>query len=378
MNQSTAHATAPVRPGTLAGTVLCRLVVPAWILAGASFKLWERNPQLLPKPVTDVTDFVFVRTLGIPRESYLEPAMRFMIGFEIMAALLMIVAPVQAARALGVSLLSLFCIILGVLLASGAASCGCFGASGPSPAWMLGIDGTLLLGMLLLRPRGRRMPPAEAGRTVASVMFVPLLVGLGIAYGVPQRAAVVLDDGGAGTAQTTETTKPAETTTPTDVTKVPATVTSTDPTTPRAATTPWPPQPATAKPWYAPEFDGWKGKRLDSQELMLLVQRPLPADLNSGRHHVVFMREDCDHCHELLLKYFSGKLETPVTSIAVPDATGELLENPCSECGKAVLPKGITYVFSTPVLLTVQDGMVVGVCTNADDAALVRAALNAK
>lgn len=378
MNQSTAHATAPVRPGTLAGTVLCRLVVPAWILAGASFKLWERNPQLLPKPVTDVTDFVFVRTLGIPRESYLEPAMRFMIGFEIMAALLMIVAPVQAARALGVSLLSLFCIILGVLLASGAASCGCFGASGPSPAWMLGIDGALLLGMLVLRPRGKRLPAAELGRTVGSVMFVPLLVGLGIAYGVPQRAAVVLDDGGVATAKTTEVTKPTETTTPTDVTKVPATVTSTEPSMPRAATTPWPPQPATAKPWYAPEFDGWKGKRLDSQELMLLVQRPLPADLNSGRHHVVFMREDCDHCHELLLKYFSGKLETPVTSIAVPDATGELLENPCSECGKAVLPKGITYVFSTPVLLTVQDGMVVGVCTNADDAALVRAALNAK
>ena len=378
MNQSTAHAPAPARPGTLAGTVLCRVVVPAWILAGASFKLWERNPQLLPKPVTDVTDFVFVRTLGIPRETYLEPAMRFMIGFEIMAALLMVVAPVQAARLLGISLLSLFCIILGVLLASGAASCGCFGASGPSPAWMLGIDGALLLGMLVLRPRGQRLPPAEAGRKVGSVMFVPLLVGLGIAYGVPQRAAVVLDDGGAATTKTTETTKPAETTTPADVTKVPATVTSTDPTTPRAATTPWPPQPATAKPWYAPEFDGWKGKRLDSQELMLLVQRPLPADLNSGRHHVVFMREDCDHCHELLLKYFSGKLETPVTSIAVPDATGELLENPCTECGKAVLPKGITYVFSTPVLLTVQDGMVVGVCTNADDAELVRAALNAK
>ena len=384
MNQSTAHVHAPTRPGTLAGTVLCRLVVPAWILAGAAFKLWERNPQLLPKPVTDVTDFVFVRTLGIPRESYLEPAMRFMIGFEIMAALLMVVAPVQAARSLGVSLLSLFCIILGVLLASGAASCGCFGASGPSPAWMLGIDGALLLGMLVLRPRGRRLPPAEAGRKVASVMFVPLLIGLGIAYGVPQRAAVVLDDGGAATAKTTDVTKPTEvtksteTTTPTDVTKVPDTATPTEPTPPRTASAPWPPMPATAKPWYAPEFDGWKGKRLDSQEVMLLVQRPLPADLNTGRHHVVFMREDCEHCHELLLKYFSGKLETPVTSIAVPDATGELMENPCTECGKAVLPKGITYVFSTPVLLTVQDGMVVGVCTNADDAELVRAAINAK
>jgi hypothetical protein len=401
MNQSTAHDHAPTRPGTLAGTLLCRLLVPAWILAGAAFKLWERNPQLLPKPVTDVTDFVFVRTLGIPRETYLEPAMRFMIGFEIMAALLMVVAPVQAARALGISMLSLFCIILGVLLASGAASCGCFGASGPSPAWMLGIDGALLLGMLVLRPRGRRLPPAEAGRKVASVMFVPLLVGLGIAYGVPQRAAVVLDDGGkapptnaaADSAPTpTPTPTPAPTPAPTGpglqtpanrnpVTSTPTTsspaAAGTTPVVPTASA-PWPPMPATAKPWYAPEFEGWKGKRLDSQELMLLVQRPLPADLNAGRHHVVFMREDCEHCHELLLKYFSGKLGTPVTSIAIPDATGELLENPCTECGKAVLPKGITYVFSTPVLLTVQDGMVVGVCVNADDAELVRAAINAK
>jgi hypothetical protein len=54
--------TSPQRPAaTLTarnrlGRVLARAVVPAWILAGASFKLWERNPQLLPKPVTDVTD----------------------------------------------------------------------------------------------------------------------------------------------------------------------------------------------------------------------------------------------------------------------------------------------------------------------------------
>jgi hypothetical protein len=61
----------------------------------------------------------------------------------------------------------------------------------------------------------------------------------------------------------------------------------------------------------------------------------------------------------------------------VPDATGELLENPCTECNKATLPKGITYVFSTPVLLTLEDGVVVGVCTDGDNATAVRAALNA-
>jgi len=212
---------------------------------------------------------------------------------------------------------------------------------------MLVVDLTLLIGLCVLRPRGRRLPPAELGRKVGYVMFVPVLLGVGIAFGVPDRAAVTLE--------VVDTATPVVT-----------------------ATTAWPPMPATAKPWYAPEFESWKGQRLDAQELMLLVQRPLPANLNVGRHHIVFMRDDCDHCHELLNSYFSGPLTTPTTSISIPDATGELLENPCSECGKATFPKGINYVLSTPVLLTVEDGVVIGVCTNSEDATLVRAALNAK
>lgn len=354
------NAPTPVKPsGTRIGTVLLRLIVPLWILLGAGVKLWERNPQLLPKPVTDVTDFIFVRGLGLNREDYLGPAMRFMIAFEIMAALVMVVGPVQAARSLAISLMTLFCVILGLLISSGAASCGCFGASGPSPEWMLAIDLTLLIGVCVLRPRGRRLPPGELGRKLGYVMFVPALLGIGIAFGVPDRAVVTLEV--VDTATPVVTTNPVVTTTPVVT-----------------ATTAWPPMPATAKPWYAPEFESWKGQRLDAQELMLLVQRPLPANLNVGRHHIVFMRDDCDHCHELLNSYFSGPLTTPTTTISIPDATGELLENPCSECGKATFPKGINYVLSTPVLLTVEDGVVIGVCTNSEDATLVRAALNAK
>lgn len=336
-------STAPSR-GSRAGTVLCRLVVPGWILAGAAFKLWERNPQLLPKPVTDVTDFLFVKQLGISREAYLDPAMRAMVAVEIAAAILMVVAPVQAARLIGTLVLALFCTILGVLLASGAASCGCFGALGPSPGWMLAIDLSMLAGLLVLAPRGRRLAAADLVRRFLTVLPVPAALGFVVAFAVPQRANVALPQ------------QPAEAPTA------------------RA----WPAPPATAKPWYAPEFDTWKGQRLDAQELMLLVPRPLPADLNAGRHHVVFMREDCDHCHALLTQYFSATLETPTTTVAVPDATGELLENPCAQCTKATLPGGITYVFSTPVLLTVQDGVVVGVCTDSENADLVRAALNAR
>jgi hypothetical protein len=104
----------------------------------------------------------------------------------------------------------------------------------------------------------------------------------------------------------------------------------------------------------------------------------MPVNLNEGRHHVVLMREDCDHCHELLMRYFGSELPAPTVAISVPDATGEPLENPCTQCTATAFPKGITYVFSTPVLLTVQDGVVVGVCTDSEDAEAVRAAIGAR
>lgn len=345
--------------GTL-GVWLTRLLVPVWILAGAAVKLWERNPQLLPKPVTTVTDLLFVDMLGISRERYLDPAMRAMIAVEIAVVIAMIFGPITSARRLGIGILLLFTVILSVLIASGAASCGCFGASGPSPGWMLAVDGSLLVALIACTPHARSQG-TSASRSILPTAILGILIGAGVAFGVPARKQVVLEP------QVVDTSLQAPGTTP---------PTNVNPTAPSIGA--WPAMPATAKPWYAPEFANWKGQRLDQQELMLLVGRPLPADLNTNRHHIVFIREDCDHCHELLNSYFSGVLETPTITVVVPDATGELLENPCSACGKAALPKGITYVFSTPVLLTVQDGVVVGVCTNSDDPALVRAALNAK
>lgn len=339
------------------GRVLARAVVPAWILAGASFKLWERNPQLLPKPVTDVTDAIFVRALGLTREGYLGPALRAMIAIEIAWALTMVFGPVRLARWMGVEILGLFCAILVVLIASGAASCGCFGASGPSPSWMLAIDATLLLALLACAPGGPAASPATDLRRAVAVAGVGLAIGVATVLAVPDRAAVALPGGAPDAATPVDPAPPA-----------PA----------ASGSRAWPAQPATAKPWYAPEFAEWKGKRLDEQEVMLLASRTLPFNLNEGRCHVVFMREDCEHCHALLNSYFSGPLPAPTVTVAIPDATGEPLENPCGACAKATLPGGITYVFSTPVLLTVQDGVVVGVCTDSEDAEAVRATLDAR
>ncbi len=361
-----------------AAPVMYRVVVPLWLAAGAAVKLWERNPQLLPKPVTDVTDLVLTRGFGIPREQYLDPAMRAMVAVELAVALAMMFGPARFARAAGVAVLGLFCVILGVLLASGAASCGCFGASGPSPSVMLAIDGALLVALVVMPLGTSRGTAGEQARRFGSLLAVSLLFGAVVAFAVPERAAVTLEPEAAADSidvPPANDAGAAGASTPTDASAsdVPAA-----PEVPVAAgPRPWPPRPATAQPWYAPEFPSWKGTRIDSHELMLLV-RPMPVNLNAGRHHVVLMREDCDHCHELLMLYFGAELPAPTVAIAVPDATGERLENPCSACTSATFPGGITYVFATPVLLTVQDGVVVGVCTDSTDADAVRAAIDAR
>lgn len=366
-------------PTALAGTLLVRVIVPLWLIAGGAVKLWERNPQLLPKPVTDVTDWIFVSGMGISRERYLDPAMRGMVAVEFAIALVMMLGPARVARWLGASVLALFCLILGVLIASGAAQCGCFGASGPSPTVMIAIDGALLAGLLFLAPASKAATAASPPLSILRLGAIAVAIGAAVAFLVPQKGAVVLEPVAAvppaptPAAPAVPVQPPAATPGPTATEPVPP-----PPATPAApAVRAWPAMPATAQPWYAPEFETWKGKRIDEQEVMLIV-RPLPVNLNEGRHHVVLMREDCDHCHELLLRYFGGTLPAPTISIAVPDASGEPLENPCMQCTKATFPKGITYVFSTPVLLTVQDGVVVGVCTNSEDAEAVRATIGAR
>ncbi|MFM8731621.1 MAG: MauE/DoxX family redox-associated membrane protein, partial [Phycisphaerales bacterium] len=173
-------------PTALAGTLLARVIVPLWIIAGGAVKLWERNPQLLPKPVTDVTDWLFVSGMGMSRERYLDPAMRAMVAAEFAIALVMMLGPVRVARWLGASVLGLFCLILGILIASGAAQCGCFGASGPSPTVMIAIDGALLAGLLFLPPAERTSTAATPALSVLRLGAIAVAIGAAIAFLVPQ------------------------------------------------------------------------------------------------------------------------------------------------------------------------------------------------
>lgn len=149
-----------------------------------------------------------------------------------------------------------------------------------------------------------------------------------------------------------------------------------NPSQPATAAPAWPARPAKLEPFYIAEFGNATGKPLAANSLAPLIAGGVPKDFQSGRWIVVFYREDCDHCHELLSTYFTGKLPVRTLAIAIPDADpNALLDNPCDECVKVSLVKGPNYVIQTPVVLAIQDGVVECIVENAEDMAALEGCL---
>jgi hypothetical protein len=139
----------------------------------------------------------------------------------------------------------------------------------------------------------------------------------------------------------------------------------------------WPGRPEKVESYYLGEFEKWIGQRLDAQPIMRLLAAPPPATIQKGRWHVVFFRSDCDHCHTLMSTYFEGELEVPVLAVEVPDTDpSAALPNPCERCDMARLLKGPSWVFTTPVLLTVEDGVVTCVATDSENTEQVEACIS--
>jgi hypothetical protein len=151
---------------------------------------------------------------------------------------------------------------------------------------------------------------------------------------------------------------------------------TTPPTTPAPTAAAWPGVPAKLEPFYIAEFGNAVGKPLADNPFARLISGTLPADFLKGRWIIVFYREDCDHCHEMLMTYFTGKLPVRTLAIAIPDTDpAAALDNPCDECVKMSLVKGPNYVIGTPVVLAIQDGVVECVVDNAEDIALLEGCL---
>ncbi len=357
---------------------ICRLVIPLWLLAGAIYKLIERNPKLLPPPVLSALqsmDGMFWLT----GTAWLDSATRLIILSEFVLVAAMLCMP-RLARTIAIAVMSLFCIILlsmiwpefqkGGFAQAMKGSCGCFGASGPNPVMMLGIDATLLIVALL--SKRTKMTPDISIRFGLPSCAVLGVISLCIVSLVPNRAEIEMPTDVAQaesnqTAVSPDATTPATTPETSAATTLPSTL-STTPTPPLT----WPGFPQKAAPYYVPEFAKWVGVRLDSQDMARLMTPAPPASINTGTWFVMFYREDCEHCHELLQKYFSGPLNTPTLTIAIPDTDpAASLEMPCSECQQRKLFKGPDYVLTTPVLLKVVDGIVTIVVTDPEDHAAV-------
>lgn len=351
------------RDGTLAGTILVRIVVPLWVLAGASVKFGTFNPALLPEPILDLVKITAgpfgVRDLGW----WLEMWLRFFIGAEFAAALVMFLSP-KLARFTASFLLAVFLAVLAATMAKSAqregitaiwsGSCGCFGSASPPPIAMFGIDAALLAGVVFLRPRRGAIVPLRPWLVAASVV-----VGFGISYGRPTPVIKL---------EPMPTPVPAQPSSPAPV----------DGGASASAAGSWGEIPDRLEPFYFTEFSEWIGRPLSSQPIARLVSRPLPDWVDEDRFHLVFYRSDCDKCHELLDAFFSGPLETPVLAVEIPDGDpAAALGMPCEECLLHRLPEGTEYVLTTPVLLTVENGIVLAACEDSDDHALVSSTIAA-
>ena len=381
------------RAGSLFGTIMCRGIVPAWLFTGALVKLLDGTPALLPKPVRGIYTWM-ANLYGMGAEAdltrFFDIALRGTISMEFTLAAAMILLP-KFSRALAALVLMLFVGILTSVVISGDASCGCFGSKGPPPIVVLIIDATLLACVLLFKPR---IPTTQAKRTGAlagawvatSAFAVAITFGLPLPASITATASTTIPAPSTTTATSATNTSAATPTIPAPTTpantsaaapilkqlpeQTPATATSSAP------SSAWPKPPAQLQPYYMPQVEQWVGKPLRSQPLAALIQQPLPANLEQGRWIVMFYRKDCDHCHEVLEKHFMVKLPAPTLLVSIPDTNpASELPNPCSECIETSFIKGPEYVVGTPILLSIENGIVKRVCIDSENRESLEATL---
>lgn len=330
------------------GTVLCRLVVPGWILLGATLKLIDRTPSLLPfafkeylKQNPSIDDMVFLRVL---------------IGLELFAIGVMLFVP-RLARVMAIFMLSVFCLVLLNEIRLGQDKCGCMGSSVSLSPWvMLAIDGTMLLGVLLFRP-GRRndegnLQPRRSLAIPIVMALVILGVGLGIAFAVPGKAeieqTVIQTGNGDNNGTSTATNGGGE--------QVPVPIDPTINPAPRAL-------PSHYYPRDAQSFVGKDWRDIDVFQLM----PRWPKDMDGPRKHVIFYSRTCEHCKAMFETDLSQPLKHPVAVVRIPN-DGKTMNSPndwpmppaaAAQVEMLDLPLGPSWLFTAPMIITVENGKVI-------------------
>jgi hypothetical protein len=319
--------------GPRIGLVLCRVIVPAWVLVGALFKLAEATPKNLP-PKT-------VLWIAEKLQLDLYHVLAAVIGIEFLAVAAML-CMARLARPVAISLLSAFLLVLiGEMVQGNVTSCGCMGGVKVPPWAMFGVDLTLLLGVMVFDPEAA-LPPSTA-RWPAFVAVLLAAGGFVLSFrqvlgARPTPGPVVAintgKDGGSALPPAGDPTR-----------------------NPNLA-----PLPSSGY-WVTPDMKSWTGKPW--REIDLFRFMPVwPKGLDGGTRYVVFYGRTCDHCQEMFqLDLSDPSLASMVTAVEVPvddkrKTSPYAWPMPETDCELLDLPVGITWMLTTPLTLRIVDGVV--------------------
>lgn len=280
-----------------------------WVLAGACFKLFLGSPATLPPLLHD-----------LPLE--LSLTYKLAIGTELLFVVLALGLPRIGWIAM-VALYLVFEVILAILLAQGAESCGCFGSSVTlSPAQMMAIDTSILALLVLSRPwkgTGRGLNPALVGAVGAVVLALPFL------YDRELQHAPVATNG-------------------------------------IEAPAPAPPKPKNA--WAILDIENWVGESIYDTALAGLIEPDVGTLPIDGIW--VLWRADCDHCAEHLEELYENPPDVPFLTLVQLEQKHDTEENRVvhflpngPNVVEASLPADVEYVMETPGEMVLEGSMIV-------------------
>jgi hypothetical protein len=306
-------------PGML-GLMLVRFFVPLWVMAGATTKLVEQSPKLLPEHLRGLLDAANI-------DLYF--ALSCFIAIEFAAAAVMVLLP-KIAKPTALFMLGVFCLVLlHEIFMGNVTNCGCLGGFSPPPWLMLSIDLTLLVLVVALPVRPLKLASDRAGAAAATLIAIALGIVVFMRIGSASSGLTVV----IAPSDTTDTTQATE---PSTTLQLPG--------------------------YYSLDTTDWPGQRVRDIDLLSWIPN-LPESVNTGEQYIILYSRTCEHCHDLLIEHFSFDPPAPTTLVAVPEfktgfAEDGQLENPCLDCHELEMPVGVDWLLTPPVVIALKDGVV--------------------
>jgi hypothetical protein len=325
----------PQHTATLSGRIgflLARVIVPLWIVTGATFKLLARDPRLLPTQIQEYGKALQINPFDL---------LAGLLAIEFLAVILMVFSA-RLARPVAIFMLSAFVVVLLNELRTGNfTNCGCLGKIPVKPWQMLTVDAVLLAGVTFFSHRRQPEAPLPLWKPLGAALLT--LIALGATYSMWQKDrkpianATFIDDQSASDAPSPEAGAEQD---------------------PTVNPTPVP------LPNYftADDIRTWIGRPWREVELFRIMRR-WPSNVDQGTRYVVFYSRTCDHCEQMFKSDLTGPLGTSVTAVEIPASRTQMTAPnawtmPPTQCELLQLPLGPLWMITPPLALKIENGVI--------------------